>query len=109
VTTIVRGADLLSSTPRQIFLQRLLGLPLPCYLHVPVALDAAGEKLSKQTHAAALPADPLPSLLSAWSFLQQPAPDAQSRTVAQFWAHAARAWSRVLLPPVAMLPAPHGA
>lgn len=109
ITTIVRGADLLSSTPRQIFLQRLLGLPVPSYLHVPVALDTAGEKLSKQTHAAALPADPLPSLLAAWSFLQQPAPDAQPRTVAQFWAHAASAWSRARLPPVAMLPAPRGA
>ena len=108
ITTIVRGADLLSSTPRQIFLQRMLGLPAPSYLHVPVALDAAGEKLSKQTHAAALPEDPLPSLLAAWSFLQQPAPDAQARTVSQFWAHAASAWSRARLPPVAMLPAPCG-
>ena len=109
VTTVVRGADLLASTPRQIFLQRLLGLPTPAYLHVPVALNAAGEKLSKQTHAAALPEDPLPSLAAAWSFLQQPAPLATPRTAAEFWAHAARAWSRPRLPPVAMLPAPPGA
>lgn len=52
VTDVVRGADLLDSTPRQIFLQRLLGHASPRYLHVPVAANAAGEKLSKQTHAA---------------------------------------------------------
>ena len=51
VTDVVRGADLLDSTPRQILLQQLLGLPTPRYLHVPVALDAAGEKLSKQSGA----------------------------------------------------------
>ena len=58
ITHVVRGADLLDSTARQILLQRLLGLPTPEYLHVPVATSAAGEKLSKQTFAAdAGPAD----------------------------------------------------
>jgi glutamyl-Q tRNA(Asp) synthetase len=52
VTDVVRGADLLDSTARQIHLQRLLGAATPRYLHVPVATNAAGEKLSKQTHAA---------------------------------------------------------
>jgi glutamyl-Q tRNA(Asp) synthetase len=51
VTDVVRGADLLDSTPRQIYLQRLLGYPQPRYLHVPAAVNAAGEKLSKQTGA----------------------------------------------------------
>jgi glutamyl-Q tRNA(Asp) synthetase len=51
ITDIVRGADLLDSTPRQIYLQRLLGYATPRYLHVPIALTAAGEKLSKQTGA----------------------------------------------------------
>ncbi len=51
VTDVVRGADLLDSTARQIHLQRLLGVPTPRYLHVPVATNAAGEKLSKQTRA----------------------------------------------------------
>ena len=51
VTDVVRGADLLDSTSRQIYLQRLLGYASPRYLHVPVAANAAGEKLSKQTHA----------------------------------------------------------
>src|ERR1700742_4386809 len=51
VTHVVRGADLLLSTPRQIHLQTLLGLSHPSYMHLPVAVNAAGEKLSKQTGA----------------------------------------------------------
>jgi glutamyl-Q tRNA(Asp) synthetase len=51
VTDVVRGADLLDSTARQICLQRLLGYPQPRYLHVPAAVNTAGEKLSKQTGA----------------------------------------------------------
>ena len=54
ITYVVRGADLLDNTPRQIFLQRVLGLGTPRYLHVPLVLDAAGEKLSKQTGAVAV-------------------------------------------------------
>ena len=108
ITDIVRGADLLASTPRQIHLQRLLDLPQPSYLHVPVALDGAGEKLSKQTRARALPDDPLPALAAAWTFLDQPMPMSAPRSVAEFWDFAARAWTPRHLPPVAMLPAPAG-
>jgi glutamyl-Q tRNA(Asp) synthetase len=55
VTHVVRGADLLWNTPRQIYLQGLLGLPTPSYAHVPLVTNAAGQKLSKQTLAPALP------------------------------------------------------
>jgi len=75
ITHIVRGADLLDSTPRQIYLQRLLGLLIPQYLHLPIAVNAAGEKLSKQTLAA--PVDethPARTLLRVLEFLQQQPP-----------------------------------
>jgi glutamyl-Q tRNA(Asp) synthetase len=51
VTHIVRGADLLDNTPRQIHLQRLLGLPLPSYAHVPILTEADGSKLSKSARS----------------------------------------------------------
>lgn len=66
VTHVVRGADLLDSTARQIWLQRLLGLACPRYLHVPVAVNRAGEKLSKRTGARAVQA---PDVRLALSFL----------------------------------------
>ena len=106
VTSIVRGADLLPSTPRQIYLQRALAVATPEYLHVPVAISASGEKLSKQTGAQALPHDPVPLLLSAWKFLDQPAPTALPSSAAQFIEHAVASWTRSRLPPTAMLPVP---
>ncbi|MGE0876317.1 MAG: tRNA glutamyl-Q(34) synthetase GluQRS [Burkholderiales bacterium] len=71
VTDVVRGADLLDSTARQIHLQRLLGYPQPRYLHVPVAVTAAGEKLSKKTGAPPAGTD---DLRRALEFLGQAAP-----------------------------------
>jgi glutamyl-Q tRNA(Asp) synthetase len=65
VTDVVRGADLLDSTPRQIHLQKLLGLPSPRYRHVPVVTNEAGEKLSKQTLAPSLDLDRVDELWAA--------------------------------------------
>jgi len=72
ITDVVRGADLLDSTPRQILLQRALGFATPRYLHLPLIRDAAGRKLSKSEAATPLdPADPLPALRAAWRDLGQ--------------------------------------
>lgn len=77
ITEVVRGADLLDSTPRQILLQRLLGLPTPAYLHLPLAVDAAGRKLSKSTEAPAIDTrDPRATIARALRFLGQAVPDA---------------------------------
>lgn len=73
VTDVVRGADLLDSTPRQILLQRALGLPNPRYAHLPLVLDAEGAKLSKSQSALPVDGDdPLPALRLAWVALGQP-------------------------------------
>jgi glutamyl-Q tRNA(Asp) synthetase len=72
ITQVVRGADLLDSTPRQIFLQQRLGVRTPDYLHLPLVLDASGQKLGKSLQA--LPVDdgdPWPALAAAWVFLGQ--------------------------------------
>jgi glutamyl-Q tRNA(Asp) synthetase len=72
ITEVVRGSDLLDSTPRQIWLQRALGFSTPSYLHLPLALDAQGRKLSKSL--ASLPldgSDPCRALRAAWAFLGQ--------------------------------------
>jgi len=75
MTDIVRGADLLESSARQIYVLRLLGLPVPRYAHLPIAVNASGEKLSKQTHAEAIdPRDPGRVLVPALRFLGQAPP-----------------------------------
>jgi glutamyl-Q tRNA(Asp) synthetase len=65
ITHVVRGADLLASTPRQIYLQHLFGYPALEYLHLPVVLNDAGQKLSKQTLAAPLANDEMSQALCA--------------------------------------------
>lgn len=108
ITDVVRGADLLASTPRQIYLQQLLGLRQPRYAHLPVAVNAAGEKLSKQTFAA--PADaakPLPALVAALSFLgQQPPRDLTRGTVKELWDWALKNWNMTRVPRAATANAP---
>jgi len=79
ITDVVRGADLLDNTPRQIWLQRALNLRTPRYLHVPLVTNAQGEKLSKQTGATALDTErPVPELQRAWQHLGFPALKAAS-------------------------------
>ena len=81
ITDVVRGADLLQSTPRQILLQQRLGYPTPRYLHIPVATNAAGEKLSKQTLAPEIHPDEADAHLAAvLDFLGQPKPTVTTPT-----------------------------
>ncbi|MDR0777292.1 MAG: tRNA glutamyl-Q(34) synthetase GluQRS [Azonexus sp.] len=100
VTDIVRGADLLASTPRQIWLQRCLGYPQLRYAHLPVAANAAGEKLSKQTRAPALDSNRAAAeLLRALRFLGQPAPaELASSRPAEVWTWARQHWDFAALP-----------
>jgi glutamyl-Q tRNA(Asp) synthetase len=108
ITDVVRGADLLASTPRQILLQRLLGLATPRYLHVPVAINARGDKLAKQTGARALDGDPVAALAAAWRFLGQAPLEMTPSTPAAFWRDALGAWSPSHVPPVNVAPCPPG-
>lgn len=108
VTDVVRGADLLDSTPRQILLQRLLGVPTPSYAHLPVALDRSGDKLSKQTQARPIADVPAAEILcAALEFLGQ-APPAELRRAGarEVWAWAALHWSLSRVPRLRGLPAP---
>ncbi|KRG65065.1 glutamyl-Q tRNA(Asp) ligase [Stenotrophomonas humi] len=94
ISHVVRGADLVDSTPRQILLQQALGVPTPHYLHLPLLLGSDGHKLSKSL--AAMPVDagaPLPVLRWLWAALgQAPAALDASVTVAELLQHAVTAF-----------------
>ena len=97
ITDVVRGADLLQSTPRQILLQRMLRLPTPRYLHFPVATNARGEKLSKQTLAPAVRHEKAGELLrAALDFLSQPR--VSSMLPAEILAEALCGWDCARIP-----------
>lgn len=106
ITHVVRGADLLDSTFRQIHLQRLLGLPTPAYLPLPVVVNGLGEKLSKQTLAPPLDARHASrDLWAALRFLgQEPPAELFRAPVRELWGWAAAHWSRAKLPAIRSAP-----
>lgn len=99
ITDVVRGADLIASTPRQILVQTLLGLPIPAYLHLPVATRPDGEKLSKQTLAPAVDVREASRILrQVLEFLGHPAPTEAGDRPEQLLAWGIREWRRSRLP-----------
>lgn len=108
ITNVVRGADLLYSTPRQIFLQRLLGFTTPSYMHLPVAVNALGEKLSKQTLAPAIVTDDVvATLISMLEFLrQQPPAELRQGSIEEILGWAVAHWQPEKLKGCRQLPAP---
>jgi glutamyl-Q tRNA(Asp) synthetase len=108
ITEVVRGADLLWSTPRQLLLQQRLHLPVPRYAHLPVVVNAQGEKLSKQTGARAI-SDETPATLlpRALRFLgQNVTPGTLPEDLELFWSEAIARWCPDRVPSVG--PAPGG-
>jgi glutamyl-Q tRNA(Asp) synthetase len=102
ISEVVRGADLLDNTARQIYLQRQLGLKQPDYFHIPLVLDAAGEKLGKQTGAQALNnRHAIDNLLRCMVFLgQQLEPQIlpEIGSLEEFWQWAIAVWNPALIP-----------
>jgi len=94
VTEVVRGIDLMDSTPRQIWLQDLMGYPTPNYLHIPVATHSGGQKLSKNTGAAGIPLkNGGTTLVAALGALgQQPPAELENATLADIWGWATHHW-----------------
>jgi glutamyl-Q tRNA(Asp) synthetase len=95
ITHIVRGADLLDNTPRQIYLQRLLGMAEPRYAHVPVLTEADDAKLAKSRRSVHLSAaSPLPQLLAVLSMLGLAPPGSlRAADIREAWAWAIAEWS----------------
>jgi glutamyl-Q tRNA(Asp) synthetase len=94
ITHVVRGMDLADNTPRQMLLQRALGLPAPVYRHTPLVLGADGEKLSKQNGAQPLDlSDPLAALNAAANVLGLPACQESCEQALASWA-ALDIWGR---------------
>jgi glutamyl-Q tRNA(Asp) synthetase len=99
ISHIVRGSDLLDSTPRQVFLQQLLGYPTPRYSHIPVMTDGTGQKLSKQNHAPALDDhDAAANLRAALRFLHQREPPPALGTTGEILAFATLHWTPRSIP-----------
>ena len=111
ITEVLRGADLLDSTPKQILLQQCLGYPTPTYTHIPLATNSEGQKLSKQTHAKALThGQERENLWLALKWLRQnPAPELRENTIAEILAWGINNWTLANIPVSADgIPAPRG-
>ncbi|MDO9319936.1 MAG: tRNA glutamyl-Q(34) synthetase GluQRS [Gammaproteobacteria bacterium] len=110
ITHIVRGSDLLDSTPRQLYLQKLLGFPSPNYAHMPVVVNDSGQKLSKQHFATPLDLQqPTAQLLAALQFLGQfpglhPDPHLATALPAELLAWGAAHWDIQAVPKLATIP-----
>jgi len=93
INHIVRGADLMLSTPRQQHLQSLLNYPIPSYAHIPIVTDSSGSKLSKQTKSSPVnEKQPLSSLLAAVRYLNQAQPEEKPENLNDFWHWAIKNW-----------------
>lgn len=94
ITHVVRGVDLLDSTPRQIFLQKLLGYPIPVHMHLPVVVNNHGKKLSKQNLATPIDiSNPVAQLITTVRFLGQDPPiELRESSVSTFWKWAIKNW-----------------
>lgn len=96
ITEVVRGSDLLDNTPRQIYLQQLLGYSTPNYAHIPIIINELGQKLSKQTLAPALETNTqhlINNLIKALNFLGQSVSDLnQAVSLDEFWRGAIKLW-----------------
>ncbi len=99
ISEIIRGIDLLDSTPRQIHLQRLLDYRTPAYLHIPVAENAEGQKLSKLTGAPAIPLEKINrTLVTALKALgQQPPPELAMSSLDEIWIWSIKHWRPAVL------------
>ena len=107
ISHVVRGADLLNSTPRQIYLQQCLALQTPVYMHLPVATNQQGEKLSKQTLAQALDnSQPVQQLWQALDFLgQEPPAELGKTSLHELWSWALANWQMAKIPHARSVPA----
>lgn len=110
ITNVMRGSDLVDSTPRQIYLQRCLGYSQPQYAHIPIATNALGQKLSKQNCAASLKqGEESLTLWSALDWLQQSPPESlHNSSVNEIIAWAIAHWNSKKIKPSLSISAPHG-
>jgi glutamyl-Q tRNA(Asp) synthetase len=108
ISDVVRGVDLLDSTPRQLWLQRLLGYPSPGYMHLPVVVGSEGEKLSKQTGAKGVDLERAPEL--AWQVLDclglEPPAGLRGAAPGECWAWGVSHWAVQHLSGRRSIPAP---